>query len=82
MKIDGVTIETALKSEILAHAFVKIFNDVFSKSVVVIIENTLGQVASLALGTIVIGAIFIIIYAARETYKSLKQKEVSSERKI
>ena len=61
---------------------IKIFNDVFSKSVVVIIENTLGQVASLALGTIVIGAIFIIIYAARETYKSLKQKEVSSERKI
>ena len=61
---------------------IKIFNDVFSKSVVVIIENTLGQVASLALGTIVIGAIFIIIYAARETYKSLKQKELSSERKI
>lgn len=61
---------------------IKIFNDVFSKSVVVIIENALGQVASLALGTIVIGAIFIIIYAARETYKSLKQKEVSSERKI
>ena len=61
---------------------IKIFNDVFSKSVVVIIENTLGQVASLALGTIVIGAIFIIICAARETYKSLKQKEVSSERKI
>lgn len=61
---------------------IKIFNDVFSKSVVVIIENTLEQVASLALGTIVIGAIFIIIYAARETYKSLKQKEVSSERKI
>lgn len=61
---------------------IKIFNDVFSKSVVVIIENTLGQVASLALGTIVIGVIFITIYAARETYKSLKQKEVSSERKI
>lgn len=30
MKIDGVTIETALKSEILAHAFVKIFNDVLA----------------------------------------------------
>lgn len=52
---------------------IKIFNDVFSKSVVAIIQEILKQMASLALGTLVISIIFIAIYTTIVSYKASKQ---------
>lgn len=52
---------------------IKIFNDVFSKSIVTIIQEIMNQIASLALGTLVISIIFIAIYATRVAYKSSNQ---------
>ena len=52
---------------------IKIFNDVFSKSIVTIIQEILNQVASLALGTLVISVIFIAIYAIIVANKQVKE---------
>ena len=61
---------------------IKIFNDVFSKSIVTIIQEILNQMASLALGTLVISIILIAIYATIVAYKSSKQNlEASKEKK-
>ena len=57
---------------------IKIFNDVFSKSIVTIIQEILNQVASLALGTLVISIIFIAIYVAISVNKKSTKKDESN----
>lgn len=52
---------------------IKIFNDVFSKSIVTIIQGIMNQIASLALGTLVISVIFIAIYAIIVANKQVKE---------
>ena len=52
---------------------IKIFNDVFSKSIVTIIQEIMNQIASLALGTLVISVIFIAIYAIIVANKQVKE---------
>ena len=52
---------------------IKIFNDVFSKSIVTIIQEIMNQIASLALGTLVIRVIFIAIYAIIVANKQVKE---------
>lgn len=62
---------------------IKIFNDAFSKSVVTIIQEILSQIASLALGVLVISIIFITIYvvivAIKTPDKKEKQKSIENE---
>ena len=60
---------------------VKIFNDVFSKSIVSIIQDIIKQIVSLSLGTIVIGLIFLSIYAARYSIKMSKNTEETNTTK-
>lgn len=57
---------------------IKIFNDVFSKSIVTIIQEILNQVASLALGTLVISIIFIAIYVAISVNRKSTKKDESN----
>ena len=57
---------------------IKIFNDVFSKSIVTIIQEILNQVASLAWGTLVISIIFIAIYVAISVNKKSTKKDESN----
>lgn len=57
---------------------IKIFNDVFSKSIVTIIQEILNQMASLALGTLVISIIFIAIYVAISVNKKSTKKDESN----
>lgn len=52
---------------------IKIFNDVFSKSIVTIIQEIMNQIASLALGILVISVIFIAIYAIIVANKQVKE---------
>ena len=52
---------------------IKIFNDVFSKSIVTIIQEIMNQIASLVLGTLVISTIFIAIYAIIVANKQVKE---------
>ena len=54
---------------------IKIFNEVFSKSIVTIIQEIVNQIASLALGIMVIGIIFISIYVTRVIMKASKNKD-------
>ena len=58
---------------------IKIFNDVFSKSIVTIIQEILNQVASLALGTCIISIIVIAIYVTIVVYKTSSQKDELSQ---
>lgn len=57
---------------------IKIFNDVFSNSIVTIIQEILNQMASLALGTLVISIIFIAIYVAISVNKKSTKKDESN----
>ena len=60
---------------------IKIFNDAFSKSLVNIIQEYIYQIASLALGTMVIGIIFISIYVTRVIMKASKNKDEKNKTK-
>lgn len=59
---------------------IKIFNDVFSKSIVTIIQEIINQIVSLALGTFVISIIFIAIYATIAVYKTSNKKDVPNQK--
>ncbi len=61
---------------------IKIFNDVFSKSIVVIIKDVIYQIISLALGTIFISIILIAIYATIVSAKTPKDKEKNKTKEI
>lgn len=61
---------------------IKIFNDVFSKSVVTIIQEIMNQIASLALGTLVISIIFIAIYVITAISKTSDKKEEMNKNDI
>ena len=60
---------------------IKIFNEVFSKSIVTIIQEIVNQIASLALGIMVIGIIFISIYVTRVIMKASKNKDEKNKTK-
>lgn len=60
---------------------IKIFNDAFSKSLVNIIQEYIYQIASLALGIMVIGIIFISIYVTRVIMKASKNKDEKNKTK-
>ena len=53
---------------------IKIFNDVFSKSLVAIIQDIIYQLVALSLGTILVSIIFILIYSALVSIKASKNK--------
>lgn len=53
---------------------IKIFNDVFSLSIVSIVKDIINQIACLAFGSIIIGIIFLIIYVAVVCAKISKEK--------
>ena len=55
---------------------IKIFNDAFSKSIVVVIQEIVNKIASLALGTIII---FVAMYVARVSMKMPKNKDEIKE---
>lgn len=60
---------------------IKIFNDAFSKSLVNIIQEYIYQIASLALGIMIIGIIFISIYVTRVIMKVSKNKDEKNKTK-
>ena len=60
---------------------IKILNEVFSKSIVTIIQEIVNQIASLALGIMVIGIIFISIYVTRVIMKASKNKDEKNKTK-
>lgn len=53
-------------------AGIKIFNDVFSKTIVTIIQEIISKIISLGVGTIIIAMIFIAIYAIIAALKANK----------
>ena len=53
-------------------AGIKIFNDVFSKTIVTIIQEIISKIISLGVGTIIIAMIFIAIYAIIAAVKANK----------
>ena len=53
---------------------IKIFNDVFSKSLVAIIQDIIYQLVALSLGTIFVSMICILIYATIASIKTSKNK--------
>ena len=53
-------------------AGIKIFNDVFSKTIVTIIQEIISKIISLGVGTIIIAMIFIAIYAIIVALKANK----------
>ena len=53
-------------------AGIKIFNDVFSKTIVTIIQEIISNIISLGVGTIIIAMIFIAIYAIIVALKANK----------
>ncbi len=58
---------------------IKILNDVFSKTVVTIIQDIISQVNSLALGSIIIGALVSSIYSARVISKKSGKTDDSNQ---
>lgn len=61
---------------------IKIFNDVFSKSIVAIIKDVIYQIVSLSLGILFISMIFIVIYATIVSLKTTKDKEINKTKEI
>ena len=52
---------------------IKVFNDVFSNSLVTIIQNVFNKMTSLSLGMLVIAIIVIAIYVAIKVNKRTKE---------
>lgn len=59
---------------------IKIFNDVFSKSIVTIIQEIMDQIASLALGTFVVSIIVIAIYVSIAVNKKCTEKSDTNQK--
>ena len=53
---------------------IKIFNEVFSKSIVIIIQETITKILSLSIGTMIMGIIFCLIYIIINILKLPKEK--------
>lgn len=58
---------------------IKIFNDVFSNSLVTIIQNVINKINSLAMGTCIIAIVLIAIYVAVVIRKTVKEEPNNNE---
>ena len=58
---------------------IKIFNEVFSKSIVIIIQETITKILSLSIGTMIMGIIFCLIYMIINILKLPKEKNKTKE---
>ena len=58
---------------------IKIFNEVFSKSIVIIIQETITKILSLSIGTMIMGIIFCLIYMIINNLKIPKGKNKTKE---